>query len=216
MVAYNVQNTAGVNVATINVSTTTGTTFPVELIGQGISIYGGIVAQNTYRLLENFAEATPPSNPVTGMFWYSTNLEIPHYYDGSQFIPLSTATSSFSTSFDMLPAATNIDFTTAGVTDIFQAPGNGNRYHPSGVILIPNGAVSASTPATFNLYVDTSEDVLENAVVSNFASNKHAFFSIEGSTRFVEGTEFLRLEVTSPATGGSINFDAVVFGYTTN
>ena len=57
MTAYTVTNSRGNTVTTINVSTTTGYSFPVELVGQGISLYGPIMAQNQYRQLENFAKA---------------------------------------------------------------------------------------------------------------------------------------------------------------
>lgn len=215
MPAYNITNTAGANVATIGVSTTTGATFPIELIGQGISLYGPIVAQNQYRHLENFSEDTPPANPITGMFWYKRDSQVPHFYNGSEFVPLSTARNGASVGFEMLPAATAIDFTATGVTTIFQAPGTGVRFHPTSIILVPNGAVGATSPGAFSLFVSSPEDVLETVIVDNAAANVSYNFTIAGATRMIENVETLNLEVTTAATGGALNLDAYVFGYTT-
>lgn len=215
MSSYNILNTAGVNVATIGVSTTTGATFPIELIGLGISQYGPIVARNQYRHLENFAEDTPPPNPVTGMFWYRRDIQVPHFYNGSEFVPLSTARNGASVGFDMLPAAIGIDFTTTGNTTIFQAPGTGERFHPTSIVLVPNGTVSVTSPAAFSLFVSGPEDVLETVIVDNPAENVSYNFTIAGATRIIEGAETLNLEVTTAAAGGNLNLDAYVFGYTT-
>lgn len=215
MPAFNVLNTAGSIVATVNIGTTTGVAFPIEIVGQGITPYAPIIGQSQYRLLENFANATPPSNPVPGMFWYNSSQKFPHFYDGTQFVPLSTTRSSSSMLFNMLPAATSVDFTNLGSTVVFQAPGTSERYHPTGVMVVPNGTPSATTPATFNLSVGVSEDVMENAVVANLSATKHAFFNISGTTRFLVGSETLSVNVTSAATGGSLNVDIHVFGFVT-
>jgi hypothetical protein len=213
MPAYIVTNTAGTTVATINVASTTGSAFPIELIGQGISLYGPTIAKNQYRQLENFALATPPSNPVTGQFWYKRNTKIPHFYNGTQFIPLLAASSSYAGQFTMLPAAANLDLTIAGNTAIFQAPGTLQRFHPTGIMMLPVGPVTATSPAIFNLTVGASEDVLENVPVSNMTTVSHAFYRIEGTTRFLSGSESLFIAVTTPASGGALTVNISVFGF---
>ena len=51
-------------------STDTSLTFP----GRNVTGYGQIIAENFLALLENFASATEPVNPVEGQLWYdSTN-----------------------------------------------------------------------------------------------------------------------------------------------
>lgn len=223
MPAYNVVNSRGNLVATINVGTTTGTNFPIELIGQGISLYGPIVAQTQYYLLENFASplADQPSNPVEGMFWHNTDRKLPNFYDGIQFIELSTGTSSSAHAFDMLPTAVDIDFTTAGQVDLFTAPATATlTHHPTGLILIPkvvdDGGTPPITPATFNLLVDASEDVMENSTVISPTTDRHGYFPIYGMTRFASATETIKLEIVTPATGAGaiqLTYDAVLFGF---
>lgn len=215
MPSYNITNTAGSTVATIGVATTTGASFPIELIGQGISLYGPTIARSQYQMLENFALPTPPSAPVTGMFWYKSDTEVPHFYNGANFIPLSTARSGASVLFNMLPAADNIDFTSTAVTGVFQAPGSGEKFHPTGLVLVPVGSPTATGPAACSLFVSGTEDVLETVIIDNAAANVHYYFSIEGKTRFIESTETLNLEVTTGATGGTLNMKVYVFGFTT-
>ena len=221
MPAYNVFNSRGGLVTTINVGTTTGSSFPIELIGQGISLYGPIVAQNQFFLLENFAAPLQPTAPVEGMFWYNTDRMLPSYYDGTNFIELTSATANASHGFEMLPTATDVDFTVAGSTDIYTAPATaGITYHPTGVLLIPktvdDGGLPPITPTTFHLYIDSAEDVLENHVVVSPTLTRQAYFPINGMTRFPAAAETMKIEIVIPATGSApiqLLYDVFVFGF---
>ncbi len=221
MPAYNVFNSRGVLVTTIPVGTTTGSSFPVELIGLGISLYGPIISQTQYYLLENFANDTEPTNPVEGMFWHNTVRKLPNFYDGAQFNELSTANSSAAHSFDMLPTATDVDFTTAGDVNLFTAPStSGVTHHPTAVILVPkivdDGGSPPITPATFNIYIDSSEDVMENHNIVSPTDVRHAYFPFNGMTRFAQAAETVKLQIVTPATGAgaiTLTYDVVLFGY---
>lgn len=215
MPAYNVTNTAGATIATIGVATTTGLAFPIELIGQGISLYGPIIASTQYRLMENFAFDTPPPNPVQGMIWYAPTGDVVSYYDGTQWVPLSSGSNNSGVMFEMLPAATNIDLTVAGITPIFTDPNNGKTFHPTALLLKVNGVPGATSPAFANLMISSSEDVLENVSIHLPDNSRHGYYIIQGTTHVATGGATLSLEVTSPASGGALNVDAYVFGFTT-
>lgn len=218
MPAYTVTNTAGNPVATIGVATTTGSTFPIELIGQGISLYGPIIATTQYRLLENFTNVTPPANPVQGQLWYDPagpGNDVMNYYNGTQFVPLSGLTTNSAALFDMLPSATNIDLTVGGITPIFTDPNDGSTFHATGILLKVNGTPGATAPALANLLVNTSEDVLENVSINLPDANRHAYYVIQGTTYECTGGATVNLEVTSPATGGALAVDAYLFGFQT-
>jgi microcystin-dependent protein len=58
-------------------STDTSLTFP----GRNVTGYGQIIAENFLHLLENFASANPPVNPVEGQLWYSTADEVLYIWD---------------------------------------------------------------------------------------------------------------------------------------
>jgi len=99
--AYTIRNAAATIVATINPATTTGVTFPIEMPGAGFPQYGEFWNQNVYRLMENFAKPTAPSNPAPGMLWYNSTTKVESYWDGTEWrallfgpvtIPVSSAT----------------------------------------------------------------------------------------------------------------------------
>lgn len=58
-------------------STDTSLTFP----GRNVTGYGQIIAENFLHLLENFASATQPVNPVEGQLWYDTETSTLKLFD---------------------------------------------------------------------------------------------------------------------------------------
>lgn len=62
-------------------STDTSLTFP----GRNVSGYGQIVAENFLALLENFAKASSPVNPVEGQLWYDTNEGVLKIWDNTNW-----------------------------------------------------------------------------------------------------------------------------------
>lgn len=218
MPAYDVKNSRNVTVAIINVGTTTGDpnvigNLPIELPGQGISPYGTLRAETDYHILENFAKDSEPVNPVEGMDWYKTDSQIPHFYNGTKFIPYLTQANGAGGLFDMLPSATGIDFTATGTTALFTAPGDGTAWLPSLLLLVPNTVVGITGPAHFNLQIASAEDVLEQSQVANPDTNVAHQYSIEGTTRFATGVETVSLEVTIAAPGTTLLLDAYLFGF---
>lgn len=215
MPAYDVKNSRGVTIAIIPVGNTTGATFPIELIGQGIAPYGTNRAENEYHLLENFANDTEPTNPVEGMDFYRTDLGIPHFYSGilTKFVPYLTQGNASAGLFNMLPSATGIDLTVVGTTALFTAPGDGTSWLPSFLLLLPTTATAVAGPAHFNLQIGAAEDVLEQSLVDNSATNVAHQYSIEGTTRYASGAETISLEVTIAAPATDLIVDAFLFGF---
>lgn len=213
MPAYTLDNSRGVTVAIINVGTTTGATFPVEIQGQGIGPYGMIYADNIYHLMENFASPIEPTNPVEGMDFYRTDTQVPNYYDGTSFIPYLTRGTSNSGRFDMLPTATGIDMTTAQTVPLFTAPGDGSSWLPNMLVLVSTDAMAVAGPAHVNLQISASEDVLEQTPVSNAALDVAHQYSIGGTTKFATGIETISMEITIPAPATALVMNAFLFGF---
>lgn len=79
-------------------STDTSLTFP----GRNVTGYGQIIAENFLALLENFASATEPVNPIEGQLWYDSTSGVMMLWDntswkaasGIQKGPTEPATSS--------------------------------------------------------------------------------------------------------------------------
>jgi len=213
MPAYTLDNSRGVTVAIINVGTTTGSTFPIEIQGQGIAPYGTLYGDTVYHLLENFANIIEPTNPVEGMDFYRSDLKVPHFHDGSAFVPYLTQTNGNSGLFAMLPTATGIDMTVAGTIPLFTAPGDASGWLPSNLILVSTSANAVAGPAHVNLQISAAEDVLEQTPVSNAALNTAHQYSISGSTRFATGAETISMEITIPAPATALVMNALLFGF---
>ena len=62
------------------------TTTSLTLLGQGVSNYGEGIAENFVHLLENFANDSAPSNPLTGQLWFDTVNDVLKVWDGTSFI----------------------------------------------------------------------------------------------------------------------------------
>lgn len=215
MPAYSILNSRGVLVSTINVGTTTGATFPIELRGQGISPYGEGQATIDYHLLENFANTVEPVNAVEGMDFYRSDLQLPHFYNGTKFVPYLTLGSGIGGLFQMLPSATGIDFTVPGTTALFTAPGDGTSWLPTMLVLVPTTTTGPFTPAQFNLRIAAPEDVMENVNLANPSAGSAAHqYSIEGTTRYASGVESISLEITiEDTTAVDLIVNAFIFGF---
>ena len=62
-------------------SNDTSITFP----GRNVTGYGQIIAENFLSLLENFASASQPVNPVEGQLWYDTTNGVLQLYDNTSW-----------------------------------------------------------------------------------------------------------------------------------
>jgi hypothetical protein len=164
--------------------------------------------------LENFASTIEPTNPVEGQNFYRTDLQVPHFYDGSGFVPYLTQGNANAGRFDMLPAATGIDFTNAAAPlPIFTAPNDGTKWLPSYLVLVATTVTAVAGPAHFNLQISAVEDVMEQTTVANPGLTTAHQYSIEGSTRYAVGAEQISLEITIGAPGTALVMDAFLFGF---
>ena len=65
--AYTINKTNGAVLTTVE-DGTLNTATSVSLVGQNYQGYGEVIAENFVTLLENSANTTAPSNPMTGNF----------------------------------------------------------------------------------------------------------------------------------------------------
>ena len=87
--AYEIPFTDEANKGTITVEDNAiNTDTSLGLIGQNSPGYGISFNTNLLHMLENFANANPPSNPVEGQLWYDTTAGIDQLkiYDGTQWV----------------------------------------------------------------------------------------------------------------------------------
>jgi len=96
--AYEVNFTNG-TVAKLVEDGTTDSTYSVKLVGKNVTSYGEVFAENFIKLLENHANTTAPTNPVSGQLWFNTAASSVSgvapktigVYNGTQFKPLGGA-----------------------------------------------------------------------------------------------------------------------------
>lgn len=60
------------------------------LVGRSFTGYGSFIADNFVRLLENFANDTPPENPVEGQIYYNNIDKLPRYWNGTEWTSFTT------------------------------------------------------------------------------------------------------------------------------
>ena len=75
----------------INEQTMDTTSSSIAYVGKRRVDYGESQQQNQLWLLENFAAATPPSNPTTGQLWYDTSEQMMKVYNGTTFIKIANS-----------------------------------------------------------------------------------------------------------------------------
>ena len=71
--AYTIVKSDGTILTTIADGTINTTSTSVGLPGRNYAGYGQQLDTNFVHQLENFADSTPPANPLTGQLWYNTN-----------------------------------------------------------------------------------------------------------------------------------------------
>lgn len=71
--AYTILKSDGTTLTTIPDGTINTTSTSIGLPGRNYAGYGQTLDTNFVHQLENFADSTPPSNPIRGQLWYDTN-----------------------------------------------------------------------------------------------------------------------------------------------
>jgi hypothetical protein len=91
--AYIINRTDGTTLGTVSDGTINTTLTNLVLVGKNYFSYGEAQNENFVKLLENFANASAPTAPITGQVWYdktatSARLKV---YDGSRFKEVGSA-----------------------------------------------------------------------------------------------------------------------------
>ena len=67
---------------------TADTSTSLILVGKNYNNFGEALNENLLRLLENFADSTPPSYPTEGQLWYDTANSYLMLFDNGQWYPI--------------------------------------------------------------------------------------------------------------------------------
>jgi hypothetical protein len=127
-----------VNDGTIDTSTSIG------LIGKNYTRFGEILNENMLHIMENFANASAPSNPTEGMLWYDTaNSQLKIYDNGVWSVILSGA------------GTTKIEFRNRKDT--------GGNYHKTIEMIVDNNIVTITVDDT-TAWTPHADEKLEDGV----------------------------------------------------
>ncbi len=74
--AYDIRKTDGTVFVTVEDGTLDNTTTSIQFVGKRYPEYGLILNENDLHQLENFANPTPPLNPVIGQMWFDNTPSI--------------------------------------------------------------------------------------------------------------------------------------------
>jgi len=91
--SYIIRTTNGTTLGTILDGTFDNTKTSLTLLGRDYSNYGQVMVDNLVSMVENFANNTPPSNPLQGQLWWDTTNKVLKVYSGTTFNVVNSCTS---------------------------------------------------------------------------------------------------------------------------
>jgi hypothetical protein len=92
--SYNINKTNGLKLTTVEDGSINLTACDLTLVGKNYAGYGQALNENLVKLLENFANNSQPSRPLTGQIWYDTIAKTIKFYNGTEFKSLSSLKSA--------------------------------------------------------------------------------------------------------------------------
>ena len=92
--SYQINKTDGTIISTVADGQVDTLSTDLTLIGKNYSGFGESLNENFVKLLENFSSTLAPTYPLRGQVWFDTAENKLKVYNGSDFIPVSSATIS--------------------------------------------------------------------------------------------------------------------------
>jgi len=112
--AYTIVKSDGTTLTTIADGTINTTSTSLGLPGRNYAGYGQTLDTNFVHQLENFADTTPPPNPLTGQLWYNTNANTLYVCptdgltDPNAWVTLATTSANSTTTFGAVQVTGNL------------------------------------------------------------------------------------------------------------
>ncbi len=170
--AYQINKTDGTIVATVADGQVDTLSTDITLIGKNYSGFGEALNENLIRVLENFASTSAPLHPLKGQVWFDNAENKLKVYNGTTFIPVSSATIS-STQPDTL-----------SIGDLWFDDVGAQLYFFDGVVPLLIGPAYSTIQGKSGLEVDTILDNLNQTRVITYLFNNGILLGIFAKDSF--------------------------------
>jgi|TARA_R110000868_G_scaffold11459_2_gene56119 hypothetical protein len=177
--AYQINKTDGTIVATVADGQVDNLSTDLTLIGKNYSGFGEAFNENLIKLLENFSSTSAPTHPIKGQIWYDTSELKLKVYNGSSFIPVSSATIS------------NTQPSTLAIGDLWWDDVGGQLYFFDGTTPILIGPAYSNTQGLSGLKVDSILDTLNQTRVVTYLYNNGILLGIFAKDSFTPKNDII-------------------------
>ena len=130
----------------------------LSFVGKGYAGYGELIAENFLHLLENFANTTAPSKPVTGQLWWDSSAGRLKVWNGTAFTSPGTAPYQSDAPPNMIAGDTWIDSDT------------GQYYFYNGtqsILVGPPSTTGTSSGFVYESILDSNDNLQNVTLVYN-------------------------------------------------
>lgn len=177
--AYQINKTDGTVIATVADGQVDTLSTDLTLIGKNYSGFGEALNENFIKLLENFSSTTPPTTPIKGQLWFDTSENKLKAYNGTSFIPVSSATIS------------STQPTTLSIGDLWWDDVGSQLYFFDGETPVLLGPSYSSSQGLSGLKVDSVLDTLNQTRVITYLYNNGILLGIFAKDSFTPKVEIV-------------------------
>ena len=170
--AYQINKTDGTIVATVADGQIDTLSTDITLIGKNYSGFGEAFNENLVKILENFASTTEPLRPLKGQIWFDNAENKLKVYNGTVFIPVSSATIS------------STQPTTLSIGDLWFDDVGAQLYFFDGTQPILIGPSYSTAQGKSGLEVDSILDTLNQTRVITYLYNNGILLGIFAKDSF--------------------------------
>jgi hypothetical protein len=177
--AYQINKTDGTIVATVADGQVDTLSTDLTLIGKNYSGFGEVLNEDLIKLLENFASTATPTHPIRGQIWFDTAENKLKVYNGTSFVPVSSATIS------------NTQPNTLSIGDLWFNNTAAQLYFFDGNSPILLGPAYSSTQGLSGLKVESILDTLNQTKVITYFYNNGILLGIFAKDNFTPKTDIV-------------------------
>jgi len=191
--AYTIVKSDGEILTTIADGTINTTSTSLALPGRNYAGYGQSQDTNFVHMIENFADSTPPENPLRGQLWYNTSTATlnvcPTDYESNtaNWVALATSSSTGTTTFGNITVSGNITTSNISVGNTISATtGTFVNITVTNTATIATGNITTLNSATTNTAIittgaNTTTGALTGTWTANGGSSGNTFIITNGN-----------------------------------